>query len=245
MTAFVALNTQHKPFDNAKVRQAVNLAFDRPTYLKAVFNDTATPAVNPYPPTTWSYDKAIAAYPHDIARAKQLLADAGLPNGFSTTIWTRPTGSVLNPNPKVSAELLQADLAKIGVKAQVNVIEWGQLIRDAKQGKHDLVFMGWAGDNGDPDNFMTSLFSCAAVKSGTNFSRYCDPALDKAIADGKATADHAQRTKAYQTAQKIAHDEALWIPLGYPVAAALTSSKVSGYRVSQFGRVNFDNVTVN
>ncbi|HEV3104516.1 MAG TPA: ABC transporter substrate-binding protein [Trinickia sp.] len=244
MTAFVALNTQKKPLDNEKVRQALNLAFDRATYLKTVFDNTATPAVNPYPPNTWSYAKSIAAYPYDPVQAKKLLADAGLPDGFSTTIWVRPSGSVLNPNPKAGAELLQADLAKIGVKADIKVIEWGELIKQAKLGQHDMLFMGWAGDNGDPDNYFSPLFSCNAVSSGINFARYCDPQLDKLIADGRATPDQAKRAKTYESAQKIVHDEALWIPLGYPTAAAITRANVSGYRVSPFGRQNFAVVAV-
>jgi dipeptide transport system substrate-binding protein len=244
MTAFVALNTQHKPLDNDKVRRALNLAFDRATYLKTVFDNTAQPATNPYPPNTWSYDTSIKSYPYDPAKAKALLADAGLPNGFTTTIWVRPSGSVLNPNPKAGAELLQADLAKIGVKAAVKVIEWGELIKEAKEGKHDLLFMGWAGDNGDPDNYLTPLFSCNAVQSGINFARYCEPALEKLIAQGKKTADQAKRAEAYKKAQAIIHDEALWIPLGYPTAAAITRANVSGYRVSPFGRQNFGSVSV-
>jgi dipeptide transport system substrate-binding protein len=244
MTAFVALNTQKKPLDNDKVRQALNLAFDRATYLKVVFDDTASPAVNPYPPNTWSYAKSIAAYPYDPAQAKKLLAEAGLPNGFSTTIWVRPNGSVLNPNPKAGAELLQADLAKIGVKADVQVIEWGELIKRAKQGQHDMLFMGWAGDNGDPDNYLSPLFSCNAVKSGINFARFCDPQLDKLITEGRATTEQSARAKRYEAAQKIIHDEALWIPLGYPTAAALTRPNVTGYRVSPFGRQNFANVAL-
>jgi dipeptide transport system substrate-binding protein len=244
MTAFVALNTQKKPLDNPKVRQAINEAFDRTTYLKTVFDNTATPAVNPYPPNTWSYDKQVTPYPYSPDHAKKLLADAGFPNGFATTIWVRPNGSVLNPNPKVGAELLQADLARIGVKAQVKVTEWGELIKEAKQGQHDMLFMGWAGDNGDPDNYLSPLFSCDAVSSGINFARFCDPALDKLIGDGKSTSDIAQRTKAYTSAQQIIHDQALWIPLGYPTASAITRANVSGYRVSPFGRQNFADVTV-
>jgi dipeptide transport system substrate-binding protein len=244
MTAFVALNTQHKPFDDERVRQAINMAFDRANYLKVVFDNTAAPAVNPYPANTWSYDKDIAAYPYDPAKAKALLAQAGYPNGFSTTIWLRPQGSVLNPKPKAGAELLQADLAKIGVKAEVKVIEWGELIKQAKQGQHDMLFMGWAGDNGDPDNYLTPLFSCNGVKSGINFARYCDPKLDKLIADGRATADQAARAKDYEAAQKIIHDEALWIPLGYPTASAITRNSVKGYKVSAFGRQHFADVSV-
>lgn len=93
MTAFVALNTQKRPLDNDKVREALNLAFDHATYLKVVFDNTATAANNPYPPNTWSYAKDLAPYPYDPAKAKQLLAQAGFPNGFTTTIWTRPTAA--------------------------------------------------------------------------------------------------------------------------------------------------------
>lgn len=242
MTAFVAINTQHKPLDDKRVRQALNMAFDKPSYVKQVFEGTATPAVNVYPPNTWSYAKNVADYPHNIEKAKQLLAEAGFPNGFDTTIWTRPAGSLLNPNPKVGAEMLQADLAKIGVRAQIRTVEWGELIRRGKAGEHDLLFMGWSGDNGDPDNFLTPQFSCAAVTSGTNFARFCDSNLDKLIADGKRTPDIAARTAKYQAAQKLIKDDALWIPLAHPNAAVITRAGVTGYQVSPFGRQYFATV---
>lgn len=245
MTAFVAPNSQKKPFDNAKVRQALNYAFDKQSYLKTVFQGSAQAAKLPYPPNTWSYAANLPGYSYDPAKAKKLLSEAGLADGFDTTIWVRPTGSTLNPNPKAGAESLQADLAKVGIRAQIQVVEWGELIRRGKAGEHDLLFMGWSGDNGDPDNFLTPQFSCAAVKSGTNFARFCDAKLDKLISDGKLTTKVAARTKLYQQAQKIIHDEALWIPLAHPVATALTRNNVSGYRVSPFGRQDFSTVVVN
>ena len=243
MTGFVAINTQHKPLDNPKVRQAINMAFDRGTYVKAVFEGTATPAVNPFPAGTWSYAQDVKPYAHDIEQAKKLLAEAGYPHGFTTTIWTRPTGGVMNPDPNLSAELLQADLAKIGITAQVRVVEWGELIRSAKQGQHDLLFMGWAGDNGDPDNFLTPQFSCASVQSGINFARYCDATLDKLISDAKLTNDATRRTSDYEQAQHLIHDAALWVPLAYPTAAVVMRPEVQGFTVSPFGRLNFTNVT--
>jgi dipeptide transport system substrate-binding protein len=244
MTAFVAINTQHKPLDNKLVRQALNMALDKSAYIKVVFNDTATPAVGPYPPNTWSYANTIRDYTYDPIKAKALLAQAGFPNGFNTTIWTRPSGSVLNPNPKAAAELLQADLAKIGVKAKINVVEWGELIQKGKAGTHDLLFMGWSGDNGDPDNFLTPQFSCAAVKSGTNFARYCHAGLDKAIAEGKRSANIATRTAHYAQAQKIIKEEALWVPLAHPTATVLIRANVTGYTVNPFGRQDFSKVTI-
>ena len=244
MTAFLAINSQHPPLDKPEVRQAINLAFDKASYLKAVFEGTAQAANGPYPPNTWSYAKDLPGYPQNIDKARQLLASAGLKDGFSTTIWTRPTGSLLNPNPSLGAQLLQADLAKVGIKAEIRVIEWGELIRRAKAGEHDLLFMGWAGDNGDPDNFLTPQFSCAAVKSGTNFARYCDPALDKLITEGKTTGAQGARSKLYHQAQAQIQQQALWLPLAHPTAAVLTRSNVQGYQVSPFGRQDFTQVKV-
>ncbi|WP_158907428.1 ABC transporter substrate-binding protein [Burkholderia sp. L27(2015)] len=244
MTAFVALNTQHKPLSDVRVRQAINMAFDRPAYLKAVFSDMATPAINPFPANNWGNAASVQPYTQNVAEAKKLLTAAGYPNGFDTTIWTRPGGSLLNPNPKTGAEMLQSDLARIGVRAQVKIVEWGTLIRNAKEGQHDLLFMGWAGDNGDPDNFLTPQFACASVQSGINFARFCDPELDRLIADAKSTPERSKRVNDYQAAQKIIHDQALWVPLGYPTAVALTRINVSGYKVSPFGRQNFDGVSV-
>ncbi|MEE4805081.1 ABC transporter substrate-binding protein [Pseudomonas alliivorans] len=244
MTAFVAINSQHPPFDKPEVRQAVNLAFDKASYLKAVFEGTAETASGPYPPNTWSFAKNLPGYPHDVAKAKALLAKAGLKDGFKTTLWTRPSGSLLNPNPSLGAQMLQADLKQIGIDAEIRVIEWGELIRRAKAGEHDLLFMGWAGDNGDPDNFLTPQFSCAAVQSGTNFARYCDKTLDKLISDGKSISDQAARSKLYHQAQTQIQQQALWIPLAHPTAAALVRKDVTGYQVSPFGRQDFYKVQV-
>ncbi|QQZ41980.1 ABC transporter substrate-binding protein [Pseudomonas sp. SK3(2021)] len=244
MTAFVAINSQHPPLDKPEVRQAINLAFDKASYLKAVFENTAEPANGPFPPNTWSYAKELPGYAHDPAKARQLLAKAGLKDGFQTTIWTRPSGSLLNPNPSLGAQQLQADLAEIGVQAEIRVIEWGELIRRAKAGEHDLLFMGWSGDNGDPDNFLSPQFTCAAVKSGTNFARYCDPGLDKLITAGKTTTEQGVRSKLYQQAQTQIQQQALWLPLAHPTAFALTRKDVHGYQVSPFGRQDYSKVSL-
>ena len=144
----------------------------------------------------------------------------------------------------LGAQLLQADLAKIGIRAEIRVIEWGELIRRAKAGEHDLLFMGWAGDNGDPDNFLTPQFSCAALESGLNFARYCDPQLDRLISGGKTTSEQAIRSALYRQAQEIIQRQALWLPLAHPTAFALTRKEVEGYRVSPFGRQDFARVRI-
>ncbi len=244
MTAFVAINSQHPPLNKPQVRQAINLAFDKASYLQAVFEGSASAASAPFPPNTWSYAKELPGYAQDPAKAKALLTEAGLTDGFKTTIWTRPSGSLLNPNPTLGAQMLQADLAKIGIQAEIRVIEWGELIRRAKAGEHDLLFMGWAGDNGDPDNFLTPQFACASVQSGLNFARYCDAKLDQLIAEGKRASDQAQRSALYQQAQAIIQQQALWLPLAHPTAFALLRKGVEGYQVNPFGRQDFSTVSL-
>lgn len=173
MTAFVALNTQHPPLDDPKVRQAINLAFDRTSYLQAVFEGSASAATGIYPPNTWSYARDIPAYPHAPEQARKLLAGKQLPE---LNIWTRPSGSLLNPNPSLGAQLLQADLAEAGIKANIRVIEWGELIRRAKNGEHDLLFMGWAGDNGDPTTSSLRNSAAPASSRGSTSRAIATPA---------------------------------------------------------------------
>ena len=139
--------------------------------------------------------------------------------------------------------MLQADLAKVGIKAEIRVIEWGELIRRAKAGEHDLLFMGWAGDNGDPDNFLSPQFSCAAVESGTNFARFCDSRLDQLISAGRTTNDQSVRSRLYQQAQTLIQQQAL-CAVAHPTAATLLRQEVEGYQVSPFGRLDFSKVSV-
>jgi len=244
MTAFVAMNTQKKPFDNVLVRRAINMAFDRASYLSAVFDGSASEAILPYPPSTWGYAHDIHPYAYDVARARKLMQQAGYAQGFDTTLWVRAGSSTLNPNPKAGASLLMADLARIGIRARLQVLDWGELIRRGKAGEHDMLFMGWSGDNGDPDNFLTPQFSCAAVESGTNFARYCDPRLDALIAQGKRSSDFKQRSKIYLSAQHLIHDQAVWLPLAHPTVYVLAKKGVTGYSVSPFGRQDFSRVSL-
>jgi dipeptide transport system substrate-binding protein len=81
------------------------------------------------------------------------------------TLFTRNGGGPTNPNPMLGAQMMQADLAKVGIKIDIRVMEWGEMLKRAKGGEHDMVSAGWAGDNGDPDNFLTPMLSCEAAKT--------------------------------------------------------------------------------
>lgn len=242
MTAFVALNTQKKPLDNDKVREALNLAFDRATYLKVVFDNTATAANNPYPPNTWSYAKDVAPYAYDPAKAKQLLAQAGFPNGFDLTLWAMPVQRPYNPNAQLMAQLIQQDWAKIGVRAKIVSYEWGEYNRRAKHdGQHDAILYGWSGDNGDPDNWLGTLLGCDAVH-GSNLAKWCNQDFEKLVDAARSNGDVAKRTALYEQAQVVFKDQVPFTPIATSIVSLPVSRRVHGLTFSPLGGHRFDGV---
>ena len=243
LTAYVAINTRHKPLDDVRVRQALNLAFDRQAYLHAQFGEgNASLAAAPYPPTLPGHDQDLQPWPRDLNKARQLLADAGYAQGLKLSIWTRPGGGPTNPNPGIGAQMLQADLAAIGISAEIRVFEWGELIKRAKHGEHDLVFMGWAGDNGDPDNFLTPNLSCAAAASGENQAGWCNAEFDQLIREARRITDPDRRAALYREALAIFHREAPWIALAHPRQFVVLRKDVQGFVLSPLGSNNFARV---
>ena len=241
--AYIAFNTEKAPFDNVKVRQALNYAVDKKAIIDAVYQGAGTPAKNPLPPTIWSYNDDIQDYPYDPQKAKQLLAEAGYPNGFETDFWIQPVIRASNPNPKRMAELIMADWAKIGVKANPVTYEWADYQKRAKAGELTAGIFGWSGDNGDPDNFLSPLLASANA-GNSNLARFknvqFDALLDKAI----GLTDKQARTELYKQAQVIVHEQAPWIPVAHSVGFAPLSPRVKGYVQSPFGYDAFYGVSV-
>ncbi|MDB6047577.1 MAG: extracellular solute-binding protein [Pseudomonas sp.] len=240
MTSYIAMNTSHKYLSDVRVRQAINMVFDKKSYIKALFGmGKATEGVNPYPPTLLGYDADIQNPPHDLAKARELIKQAGVPEGTVFTLFTRNGGAVTNPNPLVGAQMLQSDLAQIGIKVDIRVLEWGEMLKRAKHGEHDMVFAGWAGDNGDPDNFLTPNLSCDAAKNGENYARWCDKTFEDAISSARANTDPAERAALYKQAQQAFHKEQPWISLAYPKLFTAMRKNVEGYHISPLTTNNF------
>jgi dipeptide transport system substrate-binding protein len=234
------MNTEHKPLNDVRVRQALNLAFDKKAYIRALFGEgNAVPAVNPYPSTLIGYNHDIQDWPYDPAKAQALLKEAGMDKGLKLTVFARSGGGPTNPNPALGAQMLQADLAKVGVQLDIRNMEWGELIRRAKQGEHDLLFFGWAGDNGDPDNFLTPNLSCDAAKSGENSARWCNKEFNALLDKARTSLNENERAEFYKQAQVIFHNEAPWIPLAYPKLFNVMRSNVEGYYLSPLANNNF------
>lgn len=240
---YLSLNVTHKPFDNVDVRRAINMAINKKSLLDAVYQGAGTLAVNPIPPTIWSYNKQVKDYEYNPEKAKALLAKAGYANGFETKLWALPVQRPYNPNGSQAAELIQADLAKVGIKTQIVKYEWAEYLKRAKAGESDIGMFGWNGDNGDPDNFMATLLSCAAV-GGTNYGQWCDKEYDALINKAKQTTKLAERTKLYEKAQEVFKREAPWVPLAHSVVYQPMLKNVDGYKMSPFAISQFYGVSL-
>ena len=241
---YLAFNVEKKPFDDKRVRQALNMAIDKDAIIKAVYQGAGKPAKNPIPPTIWSYNDNVKAYPHDAKKAQELLKEAGVSN-LKTDLWYMPVQRPYNPDAKKIAELVQADLAKIGITAELKTFEWGEYRKRLQAGEHQMGLLGWTGDNGDPDNFMGVLLSCGSARpGGQNIAKWCNQDFTKLLDEARQTSDQAKRTELYMKAQEIFHEEAPWFPIAHSVVYMPMSKKVTGYKVHPFGTHIFEGVDI-
>jgi dipeptide transport system substrate-binding protein len=237
---YLAYNTTKKPFDDVRVRKAINMAMDKNAIVSAVYMSTGVPAINPIPPSMWAYNKSIKDDAFNPAEAKKLLAAAGYPNGFTTDLWAMPVQRPYNPNAKRIAELMQADLAKIGVTAEIKSFEWGEYRKRMQAGEHQMGMLGWTGDNGDPDNFLDTLLGCDAAKTnGSNVAKFCYQPYEDLVSKAKLVTNVAERTKLYEQAQVIFKEQAPWFTIAHAVQLKPVRKEVVGFKLSPFGRHTF------
>jgi ABC-type transport system substrate-binding protein len=230
-TSYVTLNTQVKPFDNAKVRQAVNMAINKDRIVR-IINGRATPASQVLPPLMPGFDQNYKGYAYDPEKAKALLAEAGLKDGFSTQIYTSNT----DPQPRIT-QAIQQDLAAIGVKAEIKAVANPNVIAaGGTQGQAPMVWsggLGWIADFPDPSDFYGPILGCgSAVAGGWNWSWYCNKDID---ARGQAAdampvpAKAEERNKAWaQIFTDIQTNDAPWIPVFNERRVVAKSKRMGG-----------------
>jgi ABC-type transport system substrate-binding protein len=240
---YLALNTQKKPFDNKWVRQAMNYAIDQTEIIAAVYGDQGQVAKNPLPPTIWSYNDDIEDYGYDTAKAKELLSKAGYPNGFEMELWAMPVARPYNPNARKIAEIMQAQLSKVGIKAEIVSYEWGTYLDKTDMGEHQAAMLGWTGDNGDPDNFLWVLLSAPAAElPAGNIALWKDAKFTELARKAKETTDQDERTKLYREAQVVFHEEAPWVPIAHSVVTVPAKESVKNFVIYPTGKRVFKHV---
>ncbi|WP_245728290.1 ABC transporter substrate-binding protein [Rheinheimera pacifica] len=235
---FWAFNTAKPPFDNAKVRLALAMAINREAILQAVYFGYATAANSVLPPTSWAYNAELPLLPFDQTQAKALLAEAGYANGFSMDIWAMPVQRLYNPNALKMAEMMQADLAQIGVRATIVSYEWNSFRRKLSNNEHDSVLIGWSADNADPDNFFRPLLSCSAAQTGTNRANWCDANFDRLISQALLTSDQKQRRSYYMAAQQYLAEQMPLLSIAHSQRFQALNSDISGIDINPYGGIS-------
>lgn len=241
---YLSMNASKPPFDKVEVRQAIAMAIDRDSILTEVYQGAGQKAKNPIPPTMWSYDDSTVDYEYNPEKAKEMLAAAGVTD-LKTDLWWMPVQRPYNPNAKRMAEMMQADLAKVGITAELVSYEWGEYRKRLQAGEHQMGLLGWTGDNGDPDNFLF-LAGCDkdGVPAGQNISKWCDAKFNEDMLKARTLTDTAERTVIYQEMQKIHHDNVPWLNIAHSTVFEPIRKEVSGYEISPFGAHEFQLVDV-
>jgi peptide/nickel transport system substrate-binding protein len=229
-TGYITLNTQMAPFDNVNVRRAVNMAINKDRIVQMI-NGRAVPANQPLPPSMPGYADDYEGYAYDPAAAREMLAEAGFPDGFTTELFVMN----VDPNPRI-AQAIQQDLSEIGITAEIRSLAQANVI--AAGGEADQAPMIWSGgmawiaDFPDPSNFYGPILGCAgAVPGGWNWSWYCNEDLDARAAEADAMADPAMaadREAAWRSIYVDIMADAPWVPVFNEQRFTLVSDNIAG-----------------
>jgi peptide/nickel transport system substrate-binding protein len=247
-TWYIVFNCQMPPFDNVKVRQAANYAVDRSAIVDGILQKSGTLATGPLPPVLWSYTKDVTSYEFNTEKARQLLSEAGYPNGLSVKFWVPSSGSGMQ-QPVAMGQAIQADLKKAGIDATIETFEWGTyldktIVEDAST-LPEMFEMSWIGDNGDPDNFLYILLSGDQYPSnGFNLGHCQDTKVDEILRQARTTLDQAKRTELYIQAQKMLVDDAFWLPVDHETQIVIMKKNITGFKLHPTGDFRFKDVSV-
>jgi peptide/nickel transport system substrate-binding protein len=224
-------NTTKAPLDNPKVRQAIAQAIDRNALVKGAFFGQATPILGGVIPS-WNWGYADIAYfkpGGDPEKAKALLAEAGHPDGFETSM----TIASSFPAQMAMAPIIQANLATVGIKAKIGTMEipryWDEVWSTSN---FDITSMYWLSPLADPDDFLTNNYKCGMA---INVQKYCNKDMDALLEKAKAAATEAERKELYKQVTQLSLDDMGQVPLVNGWLLIAHSSKLQDYKPMRTG----------
>jgi peptide/nickel transport system substrate-binding protein len=228
--AYIGFNLKKKPFDNKLVRKAIAHAIDIDVLIETVLNGAGTKANSPIGPQVFGYNENTKGYDYDPELAKKLLAEAGYPNGFKTTIWTND-----NPIRLQIATIVQAQLKEIGIDMAVEPVEWGAYLDGTARGEHDMFILGWVTTTGDADYGLNALFNSATMGSAGNRSFYSNKDVDKWLAEARSSTNPEEREELYGKVQDQIMEDLPVLPLYYQTQNAGINKHVKGFKLNPAG----------
>jgi len=241
---YLAMNTLQKPFDNVKVRQAINYAINKEALAKVAFNGYAFPAEGVAPQGV-EYAVKMAPWPYDVAKAKQLLTEAGYPNGFETELWS---GYNHTTAQKVT-QFIQQQLQQIGIRTKITLLEAGQRVekveswQDPATAPVRLYYIGWSTSTGEADWALRPLLDSESWPPKlSNNAYYKNAKFDADIKNAQLTTDSAEKAKLYKDAQEVAWNDAPWAPLVVERLLSANNKKLTGMYVIPDASFNFNEV---
>ncbi len=238
--AFLSLNNERAPFSDRRVRQALARAVDRDALVGRILGRHAVPARNPLPPSLFAYGTLTKELMLDRTAARRLLADAGLPKGFDTTLLMVSSPRPYLPDPvRISAQI-KDDLAEVGIRARIlEAPAWADYVARGSHGDYDMMVLGWQADTTDPNDFLSALVASDSIGS-TNRSRYRSPAMDALLKRGRRTADAHERLGIYREAQELFQRDMPWVPLYHVSVYTASRRSVRGLSIGPTGILRYD-----
>ncbi|WNN49729.1 glutathione ABC transporter substrate-binding protein GsiB [Siccibacter colletis] len=241
MQRYISMNVTQKPFDNPKVREAINYAINRQALVKVAFSGYATPATGVLPPAiAWS--QRYQPWPYDPAKARELLKEAGYPNGFTTTLWSSHNHSTAQ---KV-LQFTQQQLAQVGIKVQITAMDAGQRAAEVegkgqKESGVRMFYTGWTASTGEADWALSPLFASQNWPPTLfNTAFYSNKQVDADLANALKTTNDADKAKLYKDAQDTIWKEAPWAPLVVEKLVSAHSKNLTGFYVMPDTGFSFD-----
>lgn len=242
----VGFNVKRPQLADVQVRRALAMAINRAAIVKTVYGEAGAGARGFVPREQLGAVSSDLADPnkYDPAQARALLKEAGHDGDLSLKIWAMPVSRPYNPNARRMAEMVQADWAAIGVKAEIVTMEWSEYLQRTAAGEHDVYLLGGTTDNGDPDNLLSYMLSCSAVSGGSNRSRWCDEDFQALLNRGRTTQNRDERIKIYREAQAIIDKEVPLLSVASSIVYVPVNKRVIGYEIDPFNRHIFTTVDV-
>jgi peptide/nickel transport system substrate-binding protein len=228
---WVGLNNNKAPFDNVKVRQAVNYAVDKESIVQDILKGTGIASNQPLAPVLSGYNEDVEGYPYNPEKAKQLLAEAGYPNGFTVNFLVPESGSGMQ-SPVPMATAIQGYLKDVGITVNITKMEWGSFLAEINQGGrdvHDMWALSWMTGTGDSDLPLYNLLHSDSFPPGFNSGYYKNAKVDELVTKARSISDPKEREKLYLEASKLISEDAPWIFVDHAKQTAATSSKVKGF----------------
>lgn len=231
---FIAMNNSKPPFDDVRVRQAMNYAVDMQKIVDTILGGYGVVLPGPLLPEAFAYNTDLKPYGYDPEKAKQLLAEAGYENGFQLVIDCKDA-------KKEIADAVASQLKEIGIDASVRVWDWGVLKPLIMNGERKMVVADWGNSTLDPYDIMDPQFK---TKDRGNYAIYSNPRVDQLLTDGATELDSEKRAAIYKEAQQIIYDDAVWI-FGYGTdVLEACRANVENWEPSPDSRINLHDVVI-